>query len=70
MTCVEVVVVDGDRKREAFSSPVVSWHFGIKYGPRVENIVMSRKKYTSRDAALRAGERQLSVLRLALDWVG
>ena len=59
---IKVKVVDGERKREAFSNPVVGWRFSFEFGPRYENQVVSRKQYSSPDGAHKAGKRQLARL--------
>ena len=55
---LDVFVVDAARAGTGFSNPVVAWTFGIKFGPRIENQLISRKTFDSPDGAMAAGERQ------------
>ena len=54
-----VKLVDGARKREAFSNPVVTWRFKIETGyPRCRGLV-SEAEYKTIDGAITAGEKML-----------
>jgi hypothetical protein len=52
------MVVEGERRREAFSNPIVKWRFRISTGPRCSGLI-SHKLYSSVDSAFRAGERMI-----------
>jgi hypothetical protein len=55
---LKLTVVEGDRRREAFSTRVMNWRFRITTGPRCSGMI-SNKLYSSVDSALRAGERMV-----------
>lgn len=64
---ITVNIIDGERQREAFSNPVISWYYSFEFGPRFQNRVKSTRTYKSPDIALVAGERQLkNLLKAAL----
>ena len=63
---ITVNIENGERRREAFSNPVINWHYSFEFGPRYQNRVKSLKTYNSPDAALKAGERQLKNLLKAV----
>jgi hypothetical protein len=52
----KVMVVDGTRKREAFSNPVINWRYRLFTGPRCPGL-NSVQTYKSSAAALAAGNR-------------
>lgn len=54
-------IIEGERRREAFSNPVVSWKYRITTGPRCPGLV-SHRNYKSVDAAMNAGERMFKKL--------
>jgi hypothetical protein len=54
-----VNIVEGSRRRELFSNPVVTWKFKISTGyPRCMGVV-SEKEYQTIDGAITAGDKML-----------